>query len=101
METELDRRRRESSRHSGNSRKPPSSDTLAHKAAKDGDRLSRSERWRIAKGKLTNTDKPKRRPGKQPGDPGSSLARVAGPRLHRAALAGLLRVLRGEPRRRT
>jgi transposase len=79
METELERRRRESSRHSGNSGKPPSSDTLTQKASKDGDRLSRSERRRIAKGKLTNRDKPKRRPGKQPGDPGSSLARVADP----------------------
>jgi transposase len=79
METELERRRRETSRHSGNSGKPPSSDTLAQKAAKDGDRLSRSERRRIAKGKLPNGDKPKRRPGKQPGDAGSSLARVADP----------------------
>ena len=79
METELERRRRETSRHSGNSGKPPSSDTLAQKAAKDGDRLSRSERRRIAKGTLPNGDKPKRRPGKQPGDAGSSLARVADP----------------------
>lgn len=82
MEAELERRRRESSRHSGNSGKPPSSDTLAQKAAKDGDRLSRSERRRIPKKnlkKLTDADKPKRRPGKQPGDPGSSLAKVVAP----------------------
>jgi len=82
MEAELERRRRESSRHSGNSGKPPSSDTLAQKAAKDGDRLSRSERRRIAKKKLkklTDAEKPKRRPGKQPGDPGSSLAKVVDP----------------------
>lgn len=61
----------ELSRHSGNSSKPPSSDTLAQRAAQK----ARREEWtskRKGKGK-------RRRPGKQPGDPGRHLAQVADP----------------------
>jgi transposase len=68
----------ELSRHSGNSGKPPSSDNLTQRAAQNEERLSRAERRRRAREaakKLTERGEPKRRPGKQPGDPGTTLER--------------------------
>lgn len=56
----------ELSRHSGNSSKPPSSDTLTQRAAQK----ARREGWRKKK---------RRRPGKQPGAKGRHLAQVAVP----------------------
>lgn len=53
-------------RHSGNSSRPPSSDTLAQRAAQN----ARRAEWK---------KKPKRRPGKQPGAQGKHLAQVADP----------------------
>ena len=66
----------ELSRHSGNSGKPPSSDSLGQRAAQNEERLSRAERRRRAREaakKLTERAEPKRRPGKQPGDAGTTL----------------------------
>ncbi len=68
---------RELGRHSGNSGKPPSSDTISQRQQQAAERLSRAERRRQARAKakelLKGTDQAKRRPGKQPGDPGSRL----------------------------
>src|SRR2546421_6936277 len=55
-------------RHSGNSSKPPSADTLAQRQAQK----ARREAW-------TKKGKRKRRPGKQPGAPGAHLAQVEHP----------------------
>jgi transposase len=81
VRVELDKQQRESSRNSANSGKPPSSDTLTERAAQNVQRLSRQERRKQARARLKEmTAKPaKRKPGKQPGAPGSSLARVADP----------------------
>jgi len=68
---------RETSRHSGNSGKPPSSDTLADKGRQAEERLSRAERRQRARAKakqlLKGDDAPTRRPGKQPGEAGKHL----------------------------
>jgi transposase len=68
---------RELGRHSGNSGRPPSSDTLTAKAKQAEERLSRAERRRRARAKakklLEGDDAPKRKPGKQPGDEGKHL----------------------------
>jgi len=68
---------RELARHSGNSGKPPSSDTVTQRRQQEEERLSRAERRRRARAKakelLKEDDEPKRRPGKQPGDPGARL----------------------------
>jgi transposase len=72
----------EASRHSGNSGKPPSSDTLTQRAAQNEERLSRAERRRRAREqakKLSERGQPKRRPGKQPGDEGKTLQMRANP----------------------
>jgi len=81
LEAEQERLRRELGRHSGNSGKPPSSDTMADREAQNEQRLSRAERRRRAReqAKKLGEGKPKRKPGKQPGDPGVSLAQVADP----------------------
>src|SRR5207244_13557951 len=55
-------------RHSGNSSKPPSADTLAQRQAQK----ARREAW-------TKKGKRKRRPGKQTGAPGAHLAQVEHP----------------------
>lgn len=77
LEARIAKLERETSRHSGNSGKPPSSDTMADKAAQATERLSRAERKRRARAKakqlLKGDDAPKRGPGKQPGDPGKHL----------------------------
>lgn len=81
LEAELEKLRREKSRNSGNSGKPPSSDTLAERAAQAEERLSRAERRRRAREKAKKFFKERvgRRPGKQPGAAGAALAKVAGP----------------------
>jgi transposase len=81
VQIELEKRRRESGRNSSNSGKPPSSDTLTDRAAQSEQRLSRQERRKKARAKLKEmTAAPeKRKPGKQPGAPGASLARVTDP----------------------
>jgi transposase len=81
IELELARVRRDSDRHSGNSGKPPSSDTLKQKAAKDEELQSRAERRRAARAKAKEymNLKENRRPGKQPGNAGSALRRVEDP----------------------
>lgn len=81
LEAEIERLRREGSRHSGNSGKPPSSDTLAQRSQQQEERLSRAERRRRARAKAKKLmeGEPKRRPGKQPGEPGTNLAQVAAP----------------------
>jgi transposase len=58
----------EAGRHSANSSKPPSGDTLAQRQAQK----ARRQQW-------TNKDKPKRGKGKQPGAPGAHLAQVEVP----------------------
>src|SRR5713101_5780101 len=58
----------EAGRHSANSYKPPSGDTLAQRQAQK----QRRQEW-------TNKDKPKRPKGKQPGAPGAHLAQVEHP----------------------
>jgi cell division septum initiation protein DivIVA len=55
-------------RHSGNSSKPPSADTLAQRQAQK----DRRQAW-------TKKGAKKRRPGKQPGAPGAHLAQVEHP----------------------
>jgi transposase len=68
----------ELSRHSGNSGKPPSSDTMAQRAEQEQQRMSRAERRAAARKKakeLQERAKPERRPGKQPGDSGQTLER--------------------------
>ena len=81
LEAEVERLRREQSKHSGNSGKPPSSDTLTQRSEQQQERLSRAERRRRARAKAKKLmgEQPKRRPGKQPGGPGANLAQVAGP----------------------
>lgn len=72
----------ELSRHSGNSGKPPSSDTLSQRAEQEQQRLSRAERRQLAREKakeLADRSKAKRRPGKQPGDAGKTLEMRADP----------------------
>lgn len=69
-------------RHSGNSGKPPSSDTVTQRQRQTEERLSRQERRRLARAKakeLVNKDKTKRAPGKQPGEAGSRLDPVDEP----------------------
>ncbi|MGH9341460.1 MAG: IS66 family transposase, partial [Acidobacteriota bacterium] len=66
LSAEVERLEAELSRHSGNSSKPPSSDTLAQRAAQN----ARRAEWK---------NKPKQRPGKQPGAQGKHLAQVADP----------------------
>ncbi len=58
----------EAGRHSGNSSKPPSGDTLAQRQAQK----ARRQEW-------TNKGKEKRSKGKQPGAPGAHLAQVEVP----------------------
>lgn len=72
---------REAGRDSSNSGRPPSSDTLTDKKDQAERRQSRAERRRTAraKAKKLSEAKPARRPGKQPGEPGASLARVEEP----------------------
>lgn len=73
---------REASRHSGNSGRAPSSDTLPERAAQNEQRLSRAERRRLARAELkerTKAKEPKRRPGKQPGEEGKTLEMVEHP----------------------
>ncbi|MGH9153638.1 MAG: IS66 family transposase [Acidimicrobiales bacterium] len=81
LEAEVERLRREQSKHSGNSGKAPSSDTLTQRSQQHDERQSRAERRRQARAKAKELlkDKPKRRPGKQPGEPGTNLAQVADP----------------------
>lgn len=81
LEAEVERLRREGSKHSANSGKPPSSDTVTQRAEQQQERLSRAERRRRARAKAKKLmgEQPKRRPGKQPGEPGANLAQVAGP----------------------
>jgi transposase len=74
---------RELGRHSGNSGKPPSSDSVTQRKEQQEERLSRAERRRRARAKakelLKGTDTPKRRPGKQAGEPGARLEPVEDP----------------------
>lgn len=74
---------RELGRHSGNSGKPPSSDTVTQRREQAEERLSRAERRRRARAKAKDLLDPKeatkRRPGKQPGDPGSRLEMTDNP----------------------
>lgn len=74
---------RELGRHSQNSGKPPSSDTVTQRQEQQEQRLSRAERRRRARAKakelLEGKEQPKRRPGKQPGEPGARLEFVDDP----------------------
>lgn len=73
---------RELGRHSGNSGKPPSSDTVTQRQEQNQARESRAERRRKARARLKELEakgKPKRRPGKQPGDPGAQLSPATEP----------------------
>ena len=81
LETELESLRREISRNSSNSGKPPSSDTLSERAAQAEERLSRAGRRRQAREKAKKflRERVRRRPGKQPGTTGTALARVGHP----------------------
>ncbi len=81
LERELEKLRREMARSSGNSGKPPSSDTATQRAEQKEERLSRQERRRQMreKAKKFMSEKTKRRPGKQPGAAGAALARVERP----------------------
>lgn len=81
LEDEVERLRRELGRNSGNSGKPPSSDTITERKAQKEERVSRAERRRRARAqakKLTE-NRPKRAPGKQRGGPGASLSQVEDP----------------------
>lgn len=79
LEAELETLRRRADKHSGNSGKPPSTDSLAQRDDQNDERVSRAERRRRARAKKLQADRPKRRPGKQPGDPGANLAKVTDP----------------------
>ena len=81
LEAELEKLRRDMGRNSGNSAKPPSSDTLAERAKQAEERLSRAERRRRAREKAKKyfQERGRRRPGKQPGAAGSALAKVVVP----------------------
>src|SRR5437868_6552904 len=63
-QADIDKLKRELSRDSNNSSKPPSSDTLTQRAAQ----AARRQGWKKEKGK--------RKAGKQPGAPGRHLAQV-------------------------
>jgi transposase len=78
---ELEKLRREQGRNSANSGKPPSSDTLADKANQAEERLSRAERRRLAREKAKKflKERVRRRPGKQPGAAGATLAKAERP----------------------
>jgi transposase len=78
LRAEVAELKHELSRHSGNSGKPPSSDTLAQRAEQDQQRMSRAERRAAARKmakELQERAKTKRRPGKQPGEQGRTLER--------------------------
>jgi transposase/regulator of replication initiation timing len=81
LEAELDKLRREMGRNSGNSGKPPSSDTATQRAQQQQERLSRAERRRQMreKAKKLMSEKVRRKPGKQPGAAGATLARAEVP----------------------
>jgi transposase len=81
LELELEKLRRETGRNSGNSGKPPSSDTVTQRAEQQQERLSRQERRRQMreKAKKFMNEKTKRRPGKQVGAAGAALARAEVP----------------------
>jgi transposase len=81
LEVEVERLRRDASRHSGNSGRPPSSDTITQRDQQREQRLSRAERRRQARARAKELarDKPKRRPGKQAGEPGAALRQVPDP----------------------
>lgn len=80
LEIEVERLRREAGRNSGNSGKPPSSDTITQRQAQNDKRQSRAERRRAARAKAKKlAEGPKRDPGKQPGDPGATLAQIDDP----------------------
>ena len=81
LEAELEKLRREMGRNSGNSGKPPSSDTVSQRAEQQQQRLSRQERRREMREKLKKglAEKARRSPGKQPGAPGATLARAEVP----------------------
>ena len=82
LEIEVEKLRRESGRHSGNSGKPPSSDTLAQRNEQNDRRKSRQERRSEARARLKElTAGPKRRPGKQPGEPGKTLGQIDDPQF--------------------
>ncbi|MCA1842981.1 MAG: IS66 family transposase [Actinobacteria bacterium] len=73
---------RELSRHSGNSSKPPSGDTLTERAAQMAERESRAERRRRARARakeILRRGRERRRPGKQPGAQGRHLQVVERP----------------------
>ena len=80
LEMEVERLRREAGRNSGNSGKPPSSDTITQRQANNDKRQSRAERRRAARVTAKKlAEGPKRSPGGQPGDPGATLAQVDDP----------------------
>ena len=81
LENQLEKFRREGERNSGNSGKPPSSDTLAERGQQAEERLSRAERRRLAreKAKKFMQGRVRRRPGKQPGTAGATLSKVPEP----------------------
>ena len=81
LQAELETLRRERERNSGNSGKPPSSDTLAERAKVTEERLSRAERRRLAreKAKRFMKERTRRQPGKQPGAPGAGLRQIERP----------------------
>lgn len=74
----------ELSRHSGNSGKPPSSDTVTQRQEQNQARESRAQRRRKARARLKELEgrgDVKRRPGKQPGGEGHRLEPVEDPDL--------------------
>ena len=81
LEAEVEKLRREMARNSGTSGKPPSSDTLAERAAQSEERLSRAERRRQAREKAKKffKERVRRQPGKQPGAAGAALVKATEP----------------------
>lgn len=80
LEAEVDRLRREAGRHSANSGKPPSADTITQRQAQNEKHQSRAERRRAAREKAKKlAERAKLKPGKQPGDPGATLRQVEDP----------------------